>query len=66
MPYWPDADKRYKSANIRRIVLNLNYKTDADILDVLERQPSMQGYIKSLIRADIHVRADDPKDAPEG
>lgn len=44
---------RYDKANTRRYNLKYNVKTDADILAQLDKQPSIQGYIKTLIRADI-------------
>ena len=44
--------------NTRRIKLKLNLHTDADILSMLDSQSSIQGYIKSLIRADIDRRKD--------
>ena len=57
-----------EKAYIRRYGLKLNTHTDADIIAHLERQPSMQGYIKSLIRADIAAKHDAEiisPDAPE-
>ena len=42
-----------EKAYIRRFGLKLNINTDADIIDQLEKQESMQGYIKKLIREDI-------------
>ena len=42
-----------EKAYIRRFGLKLNINTDADIIDQLEKQESMQGYIKQLIREDI-------------
>lgn len=47
------AHQRWIAANTTRIVMNLNHNTDADLLRKLESVPSKQGYIKSLIRADI-------------
>lgn len=44
---------RYDKANSRRYNLKYNIKTDADIISFLDKQPSIQGYIKALIRADI-------------
>lgn len=44
---------RYDSSNTRHFHLKYNLKTDADILAHLDKQTSIQGYIKSLIRADI-------------
>lgn len=49
--YEPQA--RYDAANTVQIRLKLNRKTDADILENLDRTDNKQGYIKSLIRADI-------------
>ena len=42
-----------EKAYIRRYSLKYNINTDADIIEHLKRQPSMQGYIKRLIREDI-------------
>lgn len=36
-----------------QVKLKLHKKNDADILEALERSGNKQGYIKSLIRADI-------------
>ena len=51
----PDLPSKtaWDAANTTRIYLKLNNKTDADILSKLREQPSMQGYIKVLIRKDI-------------
>ena len=52
-----DAQKRatakYDAANTRKILLKLNLKTDADILQKLDEVESKQGYIKALIREDV-------------
>jgi len=45
--------ERYKKKNIKQIKFELNYNTDADIIERLEQQPNKQGYIKKLIRDDI-------------
>lgn len=47
------AKERYDARTAVRICLKLNKGTDADVLQRLEEVPSKQGYIKSLIRADI-------------
>ena len=47
------AIQKYDAANTKQIHLKLNLKTDADILAQLEKQSSVQGYIKNLIREDI-------------
>ncbi len=46
-----------EKAYIRRYGLKYNIRTDADIIAHLEKQSSIQGYIKKLIRADIAARA---------
>jgi len=48
-----ETKARYDKANTRHFHLKYNLKTDADILAQLDKQSSIQGYIKSLIRADI-------------
>lgn len=47
------SQERYDATNTKQIRLKLNLKTDADILEKLSEVDNMQGYIKSLIRADI-------------
>ena len=47
------ATRRYDEKNTRQIMLKLNLKTDADILEKLDSVDNRQGYIKSLIRDDI-------------
>ena len=50
------AGRKYDAANTKQINLKLNLNTDADILrklaDVSTKPGGIQGYIKSLIRAD--------------
>ena len=43
---WIKANRIHKAINLSKI-------SDQDIIDQLERQPSVQGYIKRLIREDI-------------
>ena len=45
--------ERYDRVNTVRVQLKLNKKTDADVLEYLDKQPSKQGRIKELIREDI-------------
>lgn len=47
------ASKKYTAANTKQIALVLNIKTDADIIEHLQKQANKQGYIKELIRRDI-------------
>jgi len=47
------AAVKYNSKNVKQLKLNLNIKTDADIINALEAVPNKQGYIKELIRKDM-------------
>ena len=47
------AKQKYDSKNTKQVMLKLNKKTDADILDRLQGRDNVQGYIKQLIRADM-------------
>lgn len=47
------ASMKYNAKNTRQIKMNLNIKTDEDILTKLASVPNIQGYIKDLIRKDI-------------
>ena len=44
---------KYAANHCRVFRIKLNLKLDADIIDKLTEQNSMQGYIKQLIREDI-------------
>lgn len=48
------ASAKYDKENTKQIILKLNLKTDADILQKLESVPNRQGYIKDLIKADLN------------
>ena len=52
-----DAQKRasakYDKENTRALMLKLNKKTDADILEYLETLDNVQGHIKMLIRCEM-------------
>ncbi len=47
------ASMKYNAKNVKQIKINLNKKTDADIIQHLDQTDNVQGYIKSLIRKDI-------------
>ncbi len=47
------AIKKYDAKTTRQIHLKLNINTDADILEHLDQQENVQGYIKDLIRKDM-------------
>lgn len=46
--------EKYDAENTKRFTLKVNLKTERDILDKLLSVKSKQGYIKSLIRADMN------------
>lgn len=52
-----EADRRaaakYQAAHIKQVLVKLNDRTDPDIITHLEGVDNVQGYLKSLIRADM-------------
>ena len=48
-----ERDIAYAKENLQQVRLNINKKKDADIKEWLDKKGNIQGYIKSLIRADI-------------
>ena len=49
------ASNKYNKENTKQILIRLNKNTDEDIIDILEKVESKQGYIKNLIRLDIYT-----------
>ena len=45
--------EKYQKENIQRVVLKLNKKTDADIIEWLESLDNKQGTIKEILRKHI-------------
>lgn len=43
----------WQREHIKRITVKLNKSTDADIIERLEHESSVQGYLKRLVREDI-------------
>lgn len=50
------AKARYDAKTARYFSLKLNRNTDADIIQHLETQESIQAYLKNLIREDMKRR----------
>jgi hypothetical protein len=46
------ADMKYKAEKTKRVTLRF-YPADEDVYEHLQKQPSMQGYVKRLIREDM-------------
>ena len=40
----------WQKKNLKRVVIKLNKRTDADIIQELEQKGNVQGYIKEAIR----------------
>ncbi len=51
------ASAKYERENITKMTFKFNKRTDADILEMLNRVPNRQGYLKDLIRQDIERRS---------
>lgn len=47
------ASAKYHASHIKRLPVNLNDRTDQDIIQHLQSVDNVQGYIKTLIREDI-------------
>lgn len=41
---------KYDKNNIKRVVLKLNKKTDTDIIECLDHQDNVNGFLKKIIR----------------
>lgn len=48
------AKARYDSKTARYVSMKLNTNTDKDIIQRLEQEPSIQAYLKRLIREDMN------------
>ena len=48
-----ESQARYDKEHTTQFKMKLNTKTDADILDWLDKQPNKQGKVKQLIREEI-------------
>jgi hypothetical protein len=59
------AQAKYDAANCKNYHFKLVFKTDQDIIDRLSVAPSMQGYIKELIRQDIKTNPTKFETAPD-
>ena len=44
------ASMKYNAKHVKQIKINLNRKTDADIIEYLDKTDNTQGLIKDLIR----------------
>lgn len=47
------ATAKYQAANMKKYTFKFNTKTEGDLIAHLESIDNVQGYIKSLIRADM-------------
>lgn len=50
------AAVKYNSKNVKQVKINLNRKTDADIIQFLANEPNVQGLIKQLIREHMKTK----------
>ena len=48
-----EKNYEYKRENVRRLVIPINRRTEADLLEWIERQPQKATYIKELIWREI-------------
>lgn len=53
------ASAKYEAANVKRVMLKLNFNTDMDILEKLDEVDNVNGYIKRLIRDDLKAKEEE-------
>ncbi len=54
---WYPTQQRYQKANVKQCGLSLNRKTDADLIEWLDKQPNRAAYLKRIIREDMERNA---------
>ena len=54
--YRKQAQREYDKKNTRTFSLKLNYKTDADLIAMLEATDNVQGFIKDVLTTYISMR----------
>ena len=52
------AKARYDAKTAYKVSLKLNANTDAALIELLQRQPNIQGYLKELIRKELKNRGE--------
>ena len=52
------AKARYDAKTAKYISLKLNVNTDADLIELLQHQENVQGFIKDLIRKELKNRGE--------
>ena len=57
--------KNYEKENLRQIRLKINRKTEPELLEWIEKQVNIQGYIKRLIRDDMEFMQNFEKECRE-
>lgn len=50
----------WNKTHVRRVLLALNTETESAMIAFMESQPSMQGYLKELIRKDMQDKGINP------
>ena len=56
---------QYEKENLRQIRLKINRKTEPELLEWIEKQDNIQGYIKRLIRDDMEYMQNFEKECRE-
>ena len=49
------SSMKYNAASVQQFKIALNKKTDADIIQILDKKENKQGYVKDLIRKDNNI-----------
>lgn len=48
------ASKKYDANNTRTFTIKLNYRTDADLIALLESRQNIQGFIKEVLERELN------------
>lgn len=61
-PLWVENKIKYNADyvknNVLQVMVKINRNTEADLIEFLDTKENKQGYIKSLIRADMEAQKD--------
>lgn len=58
MPYYP-SNARYEKENLVRVMVKFNRKTEAPLVERIEREDNRAGYLKRLVKEDIRREQQD-------
>ena len=64
MPYYP-SNARYEKENLVRVMVKFNKRTEAPLVERIEREDNKAGYLKKLVREDIQREREQDGEQPK-